>query len=149
MSQRWISTAEFCATYGYAHKETVYALRKKGYIHGVKRFGKWYFLDPGLFEGTDARIRELDKIPILRGEEVAKILHVIPRRVRTLAEQGRLPYRLIGNNRRYSVNDLRQLLGYRLAREARAYTSPRRPIVTSEHVERAVIRWALERLADL
>lgn len=142
--QAWISSGEFCAKYG-CTKDNLYWWRKKGWITSSKRGGKfWFYLDPGWFENP--LIVEHDLMPLMRGNEIAQVIGIDPRSIRSLVESKRLTYTKVGNVRRYTINDIRKMLGYRFAKKLRKNGVP---VVTPEHVRKAVIEWALKRLAEI
>ena len=149
-SEQWLSTKEFAAKYA-TIPETIKYWRNTGKIRFVKRGARYFHLDPGNFESLAAttapfEVREIDRIPLIRGLEVAKILDVSRRRIRQLAEQGKVGCRVIGHNRRYSIADVRKLLAYRALRAEQENGDPRKVHVTPEKIQEAVIHWAIQRL---
>jgi excisionase family DNA binding protein len=155
MSEKWLSTKAFCRKYGF-HPRTLYEWKKRGQIrwliHGKKNLR---FLDPGLLENLTAttaprEVKDQDRMPILRGKEVALFLGISTRRIRQLVETGKLGSRMIGKHRRYTMNQVRELIVYReMRKELKLKNGDKSvPRPTPSDRTRTMLGWMKHRLAD-
>jgi hypothetical protein len=142
---------EFALTYGVC-QWTVREWVKRGKIRSRRVAGMpLMVLDPELLENVQPAPLELndqDKIPLLRGNEVARMLGISTRRVRQLAETGKLNCRVLFRSRRYSVSDIRKIIAYRAARENLPNGTTETPSLKARQVREAVVKWAMQRLAS-
>lgn len=115
MSDRWISATEYCAKYGLDHS-TVTTWARQGKIRAVRKGRKWCLLDPMVLELANPNTRVVtseDLMPLIRGEEAAELLGIPTRTLRYHAQHGDVGFRLQGKRRRYSIQDIRDLMAFR------------------------------------
>jgi hypothetical protein len=141
MAERWVSTKEFGAKYG-LHPGTLYMWIRQKRVRFVKRDRRIFIHDPGYLDNITTapnEIKEIDRIPMLRGTELAKLLGITPRAVRYLAEHNQLGFRKIGHRRRYSVEDVRKIIAFRQNGHRSTNAKQRREVI---------LQWVKQRLAQ-
>ena len=142
-----LTIKEFSLKYG-LNSHTVRDKIRKGKLVAVKKPGAGrtaviLIIDPGwddvqVFEKTVNRL--VDDHYILQGKVVAALLGVSPRMVRYMAQRGKMSFRKATNKskRRYSIAEVRRMMALR------ENPTERKP--TKEHMDNAVLRWAMKRL---
>ena len=135
---RILSMLQFCVWYGLGRK-TIRNMLRAGDLQGIRTPVGWRIVDPSreLFEILRRRAIEIDQACFLRGIEVAELLGMSTRRVRRLAEDGRLRFRMIGKRRAYP---LASVVGFIAQRERGAKRG------TGSYSRPTVMAWARKRL---
>jgi predicted site-specific integrase-resolvase len=139
MADRWLTTTEYALKYG-LHGTTVALWARQGKIKAVRKGREWCVYDPGIFEVANPNLRVVtseDLIPLVRGEEAAELLGIPTRTLRYHAQHGEVGFRLQGHRRRYSIQDIRDLMAFR------AYNRTRVP---RKEKRLTVMKWARLRL---
>ena len=131
---------QFRALYQLGEK-TVRRMLQSGQLMPVKTpGGHWRIFDPGsdIVELTRRQAAELAATPFIRGCEVADLMGISERRVRRLAEQGKLRYQMRGSRRVYALAEIEDYMAQRHGGYRKARHSDVRPRVR---------RWAADTLA--
>ena len=141
MPIRVFTFAEFAVWY----KLSDYSARKllrSGAVPALKTPSGWRIPDPGptLVEMTRQQAALLAETPFIRGCEVADLMNVSERRVRRLAELGRLQCQMRGSRRVYSLASVEACM-------ARRHTGGRSR--SHSDIRPSVRAWAAESLAKL
>lgn len=141
LSQSWISTREFSAKYGVT-QWTARRWAREGkvtarHIPPGSRT-RVFFLDPHWTRiDTPDSADPAEWLCVLRQCDVAMLLGITPRWLRHLESTGKARYRLIGNKKQYSVQEVRRIVTERaLAR------SPQ----NKQEKRLAMVRWAFQKL---
>jgi predicted site-specific integrase-resolvase len=141
MSDRWISPPEYAAKYGVV-RSTVQAWAKQGKIRSVRKGKDWLVLDPNIFEIANPESRIVTKedlMPLLRPQEAAELAGIPVRTLSWYAQLGKVGFRNVGKFRRYSINDIREIMAIRRFNKFRV--SPQEKRIT-------ILEWAKSRLAQ-
>ena len=141
MSDRWISVTEYALKYG-LDRSTVTIWARKGKIRAVRKGRNWCLLDPMVLELANPNTRVVtteDLRPLLRGNEVAEFIGVSDRMLRKYAQAGKVGFRLDGKRRRYSIQDVRDILAVRMYNKNRVPRKDKRM---------SIMQWARLRLGQ-
>ena len=141
MSDRWISTPEYMAKYGVC-RESLYHWVRDGKIRAIRKGRRWFFLDPMVMELANPESRVVtaeDLQPLLRGKEAAEFAGLSPRMLRRYAQDGKVGFRTVGRRRRYSIQDIRDIMAVRLYNKNRP---------TRQEKRMTIMEWARTRLAQ-
>lgn len=139
MPDRWISPPEYGAKYG-IRRETVSRWAKLGKIRSVRKGKDWLVLDPNIFEIANPLSRIITKedlMPLLRPNEVAELTGMPQRTLSNYAQRGQVGFHHIGKHRRYSINDVREIMALRHFNKNRV--GPHEKRIT-------ILQWAKARL---
>lgn len=115
MADRWISPPEYAAKYG-LDRWTVRNWAKLGKVRAVRKGKDWLVLDPNIFELANPGSRIITKedlMPLFRPCEAAELVGIPERTLRHYAKVGKVGSRTVGKFRRFSVNDLREIMALR------------------------------------
>jgi hypothetical protein len=137
--ERILTMLEFEALYKVG-RASVRKMLKNGQLEGIRTPSGWRICDPGpaLFRILRNRAAELERVPFIRGSEVALLLGISPRRVRQVAENGTIACYYYGRNRVYALFDVLDLVASR-ERGKRG---------SGKYARTAVLLWAAKRIAE-
>jgi predicted site-specific integrase-resolvase len=147
---RFISIKEFAFLMG-VHPKTVYHWVRDGKVKAIKREKNLFVEEPedlSAISSAPNEIKEEDRIPLVRGKEVAELLGISDRRLRQLAECGKIGCRKIFGARRYSVQDIRDFIAYKAVRDRLPNGDRTVPKSTAKEKRENVMRWVMNRLAE-
>jgi hypothetical protein len=104
---RILTMLQFQGLYGVGAK-TTRRLLHSGEVGGLKTGAGWRILDPGpvLLELVRHQTQELVAVPFVRGVEASALLRISSRRLRQLAESGKIEFKLRGTRRLYALQSL-------------------------------------------
>jgi predicted site-specific integrase-resolvase len=141
MSDRWISPPEYAAKYGLA-RHTVQVWAQQGKIRSVRKGKRFLVLDPNIFEIANPHSRLITKedlMPLLRPCEVEELTGMPQRTLRDYARLGKVGFHHVGKHRRFSINDVREIMAIRRFNKTRV--KPHEKRIT-------IMEWAKSRLSQ-
>jgi len=111
---RILTMLQFRAVYQLGER-SVRRLLHSGELAGIRTGAGWRIVDPGpeLLQLMRMQATELAGVPFIRACEVAELMGVSERRVRRLAEVGKLQYRMKGARRLYALASIEAYMARR------------------------------------
>lgn len=134
-----LSMRQFEVWYGLG-RPTIRRMLLSGDLEGIKTTAGWRIVDPSplLFQRLVDRATGIERACFLQAVEVAALLGMSSRRLRRLAEEGKIHFEWHGKRRLYPLAEVRRLLSEREQGRKRG---------SGSYVRLQVISWAKKRLA--